>query len=233
MKITVCIATYNGELYIRKQLMSILSQLECTDEVIVSDDQSTDGTLDVVKSLKDKRIVIVENCDCRKGPVLNFENALKHATGDIIFLSDQDDVWMQNKVAVSCSFLKHYDLVFSNAIVVNKEGNTVRDYFYVQAPSTGLIKNLLYNSFFGATMAFKRSILDKALPFPTSLPMHDQWLGVIASYYYSVGYIAEPLIKYRRHDANASFCGEKSSNSLARKILFRINIIRALLSRII
>ena len=94
--ISVCIATYNGEKYLREQLDSILPQLAESDEVIVSDDGSTDGTIDLITSLNDPRIKIVSNSG-RKGYVGNFENALKHTTGDYIFLSDQDDIWYPNK----------------------------------------------------------------------------------------------------------------------------------------
>lgn len=198
----------------------------------MSDDCSTDRTLDVVESFGDSRIKIFSGFRYAS-PIKNFENALKHATGDIIFLSDQDDIWMSNKVTLSCSFLEEYDFVFSNAIMIDKNGIVVRDSFYITKPSVKIVNNLLFNPYLGATLAFKRKILAKALPFPICIPMHDQWLGVIANYYYSVGYIDCPLIKYRRHGANTSFCGEKSSNSLVRKILFRINIMRALLFRII
>lgn len=120
--ITVCIATYNGSRYIRQQLLSILPQLAETDEIVVSDDGSTDDTSEIVRSIGDKRIRIVDN---RKGEggkhyhkekdgkhyhkeeggknalsnslTQNFENALRHAKGDYIFLSDQDDVWMETR----------------------------------------------------------------------------------------------------------------------------------------
>ena len=93
--ISVCIATYNGEKYIKEQLLSILPQLGKKDEVIISDDHSTDNTLDIVKGLNDNRIKIVMN-NREKGYTSNFENALSYAIGDYIFLSDQDDIWMSN-----------------------------------------------------------------------------------------------------------------------------------------
>ncbi|MEK5777350.1 glycosyltransferase, partial [Acinetobacter nosocomialis] len=95
--ISVCLATYNGEKYIVEQLTSILSQLSPTDEVIISDDHSTDETLLLIKSLNDPRIKIITN-ELGKGYTKNFENAINHSSGDYIFLSDQDDVWVENKV---------------------------------------------------------------------------------------------------------------------------------------
>ena len=88
MKISVCMATYNGEKYIAEQIRSILPQLSEDDEVIVSDDGSSDATLDIVRSFNDPRIRIVQN-ELEHGYTKNFENALNHANGDIIFISDQ------------------------------------------------------------------------------------------------------------------------------------------------
>ena len=97
--ISVCIATYNGAAYIRQQIASILPQLSEGDEIVVSDDGSTDATLAEVRALGSPLVRIVEGP--RKGsPVLNFENALSHAKGDYLFLCDQDDVWEPHKVSV-------------------------------------------------------------------------------------------------------------------------------------
>ena len=127
--ISVCIATYNGEKYIKEQLLSILPQLGKKDEVIISDDHSTDNTLDIVKGLNDNRIKIVMN-NREKGYTSNFENALSYAIGDYIFLSDQDDIWMSNKVDYCIAELKEYDLVVSDAILINSKGEKIDDSFF-------------------------------------------------------------------------------------------------------
>ena len=95
MKISVCIATYNGAKYIEEQVQSILYQLSEKDEIINSDDGSKDNTLAIIKSLNDARIKVIHNT-LKHGLVSNFENAIKHADGDYIFLSDQDDIWTSN-----------------------------------------------------------------------------------------------------------------------------------------
>jgi len=110
MKISVCMASYNGEKYIRQQIDSILPQLGESDELIISDDSSTDDTISVVKSINDNRIKLIKDQKF-KSPVSNFENAIKNATGDFIFLCDQDDIWQPNKVESVLPFLKQYDLV--------------------------------------------------------------------------------------------------------------------------
>lgn len=116
--ISVCIATYNGERFIGQQLASILSQLGDGDEVVVSDDGSTDGTLSVVKAFNDSRVRIISG-PCKGSLVLNFENALRAATGDFIFLADQDDVWADGKVAVCTERLRRYSCVVTDAVVAD------------------------------------------------------------------------------------------------------------------
>lgn len=94
--ISVCMATYNGEEYIKEQLESILCQLGEMDEIIISDDGSTDNTLNIIESYNDSRIKIHINTG-KHGFVYNFENALQKAKGEYIFLSDQDDIWLPEK----------------------------------------------------------------------------------------------------------------------------------------
>jgi glycosyltransferase involved in cell wall biosynthesis len=97
MKISVCIATFNGGRFIQEQVMSVLPQLGEEDEMVVSDDGSTDDTIPILKSFHDPRISIWQN-NGRHGFIWNFENALTKAMGDVIFLCDQDDIWKPNKV---------------------------------------------------------------------------------------------------------------------------------------
>ena len=96
---SVCIATYNGEKFIEEQIRSILLQLDSHDEIVISDDHSTDKTIQIIKSINDDRIKIIYNKN-NKGYTNNFENAISKASGDFIYLSDQDDVWKPTKVKV-------------------------------------------------------------------------------------------------------------------------------------
>ena len=111
--ISVCIATHNGGRFLKEQLTSILCQIGENDEVIISDDGSTDDTLKIINGFNDKRIIVVNQKSPKGLPAheyatLNFENALKHAMGDYIFLADQDDVWVHNKVAVMMKYLENF-----------------------------------------------------------------------------------------------------------------------------
>ena len=233
--ISVCIATYNGEKYIKEQLNSILNQISENDEVIISDDHSTDDTIKIAKEIGDDRIKIYYN-PIEKGYAKNFENAIKKSIGDIIFLSDQDDVWLENKVQITMSYLKTYDLVISDATHVNEFlETTIGSHFKISKMKSGFLRHLLKPSYIGACMAFKRRILKKALPFPENSKYcaHDYWLTLIGEFYYKVGLIEQELILYRRHDSNASPAGKKSPNSFLKKITIRIYSITQLFLRII
>ena len=204
--ISVCIATYNGEKYIKEQLLSILPQLGKKDEVIISDDHSTDNTLDIVKGLNDNRIKIVMN-NREKGYTSNFENALSYAIGDYIFLSDQDDIWMSNKVDYCIAELKEYDLVVSDAILINSKGEKIDDsFFYKRNVYYTWLGNIFKFGFLGCCMAFKMNVLKKALPFPKKhlYCTHDNWIFLVAQSFYKVKISHEKLIRYRRHTDNLS-----------------------------
>lgn len=228
--ITVCIATYNGEKYIGEQLASILPQLSSEDEVIVSDDGSTDDTLRVVRGFDDSRIRIVDGPH-RNSPTLNFENALRHAKGDIIFLADQDDVWTTYKVKVCMKALEKSDCVVSDAIVTDDKLNVMNTSMYKMLNvKHGRLYNLLcHNGYSGCCMAFKRKVLERALPFPNEIPMHDIWIGNVAAFFYSITFVKHQLVKFRRHDNVVSCNGKGSRYSIGRRIIIRLNTIKSLL----
>ena len=200
MKVSVCIATYNGEIYIRQQLESILVQIGGNDEIIISDDGSTDNTINIIKSLGDARIKITyaNGHNFKK----NFENALCHATGDYIFLSDQDDIWLEGKYATCLQELQIYDLVITNSSVVDNNMHIIIPSFFDYYHSgPGVLKNSLNNTYFGACMAFNRKILTFALPFPKTKEIgHDIWIGLVAEMVGKVHFINQPFLLYRRHD---------------------------------
>jgi glycosyltransferase involved in cell wall biosynthesis len=231
--ISVCIASYNGEKYIKAQLDSILCQISLSDEIIISDDSSSDNTLKIIKSYNDPRIKLFEG-NVFHSPIFNFENALKKASGDFIFLSDQDDIWIENKVSTMMIELLSSDLVISDAYIVDNKGEIISKSFYkVNKSSSGIFSNLLNNSYLGCTMAFKSTFKPFILPFPSSIPMHDIWIGNVISFKGKVCFINDKLIKYRRHGGNASPTGEKSSYSFLYRISYRIRLIYTLLIRLI
>ncbi len=221
-------ATYNGKKYIRQQLESILLQLSESDEVIVSDDSSTDNTLEIIESFKDKRIKIFRG-NSFKNPIFNFEFALKQAKGDFIFLSDQDDFWLENKVEVTMKYLKYYDMIVSDCYVTDELLQIQQNSFFeLKNSKPGFFYNFYRNTYSGNCMAFRKSVLNKALPFPKSIPMHDIWLGAVCDLLFKVKFIEEKLIYFRRHGENSSSSSEKSKYNFFNKLMFRVNIILAI-----
>ena len=225
--ISVCVATYNGEKFIREQIDSILCQLSSDDEIIVSDDGSTDGTIVIINCIGDKRIRIIEG-PRKHSPTFNFENALKEAKGNYIFLADQDDVWKTNKVEVCMKWLQKYDCVVSDAEVTDSNLNPLYPSLYaIMQVRQGHIYNTVWkNGYTGCCMAFRRNILEESLPFPKDIPMHDIWIGNVAAYKYNVKFIPDKLILFRRHKETISCNGKGSKYSMWQQIKFRWNIIK-------
>lgn len=219
--------TYNGEKFIKIQLESILNQLGKNDEIVISDDSSTDKTLEIIKSFNDRRIRLFEN-NTFHSPIYNLENALKQAKGDFIFLSDQDDEWVTGKVQICMEALKKNDLVIHNANVVDANGNEIADSFFkINHTGTGKIYNLLKNGYLGCCMCFSRKLLNSLLPFPENLPMHDIYIGNFTAFNgFKVKFIKDKLIHYRRHGCNASITSEKSHRKILLRLCERIFILR-------
>lgn len=206
--ISVVIATYNGGKYISQQLKSILTQLVENDEVIIVDDCSVDNTLEIIKLLNDKRIIVFKNKH-NNGVVSSFNRGLSLAKNEIIFLSDQDDVWFDNKCQECFNIFnsnKNIVLVASDALVINENGvvlNKSLDKLKGKF-KYGVMNTIIKNRIPGCTIAFKRSLLTKVLPIPSNVPMHDIWLLCIAQMYGEIQYINKPLIYYRRHHENVT-----------------------------
>ncbi|MGL5050360.1 MAG: glycosyltransferase family 2 protein [Fusobacteriaceae bacterium] len=231
-RLSVCIATYNGEKYIKDQLDSILCQCGKDDEIILSDDNSTDKTLEIVRKYNDSRIKIYKNLK-EKGYTSNFENALLKAKGKYIFLSDQDDIWMKTKIEITLKNLENSDLVISDCQVVNENLEILeKSYFVLRGKRKGFIGMLYKTDYLGCCMAFNQKILKKGLPFPKNKKMcpHDLWLGSIGYLFFNVKKIDDKLILYRRHNNNASTGGIKGENILF-KIKFRIYLLVEVVKR--
>lgn len=227
--ISVAMATYNGEKYIKEQIDSIISQLNTDDEIVISDDGSTDKTIEIIKSYKDKRIKIYDGP--HDGIKQNFANAISKCHGRYIFLSDQDDIWLENKVKIILSTFekKKCICVTHDAIVFNSSNNEVifNSFFSFRNSKKGIIKNVIKNSYIGCCMAFDASLKNKVLPIPNAIVMHDQWIGLLSEKYGESVFIANKLIKYRRHGENASnLKHQKVINMLINRIVLIYNYIK-------
>ena len=220
-------ATYNGQKYIKEQIDSILCQLGENDELVISDDHSSDATVDIINSYKDKRIRLFYN-ELTKGVTHNFENALQKSRGEIVFLCDQDDVWLPGKLSKMTKFMLdgNYDVVECSCTLVDKDLNIIKENYYSNDfPQVKSVwRNFVKNSWLGCCMAFKRNVFEAASPFPPKVSAHDLWLCLFMQLHYKCGYMQEPMQLYRRHSNTVSFAGGKSTNSLWFRISTRAYI---------
>lgn len=228
--VSVAMATYNGEKYIEEQIRSILVNLEPQDELVISDDDSTDRTLEIIESFHDERIKVVE------GPMLgikkNFENAIRNTGGRYIFLSDQDDVWAPDKVQKVVDTFKKTKapVVVHNCSIVSEERVVLEESFFgFRNSGPGVIKNFWKNTYIGCCMAFDAALKDSFLPIPLDIEMHDQWIGIIGDLVGKNAFIEDKLIEYVRHEENASDIFNHHELSLM--IINRINLFKRLTKR--
>jgi len=245
--ISVCMATYNGEKYIAEQVKSILLLLGEEDELVVSDDSSTDDTVKILESFNDKRIKIFNhNRKNIKVPFLlsskaadnfyfaarNFENALANAKGDYIFMSDQDDIWLPNKVETILPYLKEDKLVISDAWLVNSNLERIDKLSKYRVYKKGFLANLCIRggASQGCVCAFTKNIKDFILPIPKNALTHDYWTSLLSELKFSSVYIPEQLILYRRHLSTVSH-SEKSFHSLLYISRYRMLILYECLKR--
>ena len=239
--ISVCIPTYNGEKFIKEQIQSILVQLEEHDEIIISDDASTDNTLLIIREFHDKRIRIIHH---KKSPVSkdfrymytteNLENALLNARGDYIYLADQDDVWEPDKIIITQASLQNHLLICSDCKIIDENGALLHSsYFQWNNSGSGVMKNLLKSSYLGCCMAFKKELLSLILPISKFKVPHDIWIGLIAELHGSIYFDKHKLVSYRRHEHNLSPSGGTSTNSLFFKLKYRWILLWSLSNRII
>ncbi len=204
--VSVAIASFNGEKYIKEQLASVMSQTRKPDEVIISDDNSTDATVAHCESFKKAapfRVDIFIN-EKNVGVTRNFENALRKCRGDIVFLCDQDDVWFPNKIETIKDLFnsKSEVLAISNDAIICDENLTATKYTTIrQNLAIGRSESAVIS---GCCSAFRREFLEIALPIPQAAEAHDNWLNGLANLLSARVICGDALQYYRRHGNNES-----------------------------
>lgn len=214
MTISICMATYNGAKYIRKQMNSILNQdlsdhPEAELEIIVSDDGSTDDTLQIIKSYHDERIKIYHHQQKRThkykkelfAATENFGYALEKATGDYIFLSDQDDIWAPYKIKKSLDVLTKHGGLCATAFYMG--ANTKEIWGVVKYKEYSRFKLRRERYFYGFSIGMTKEFLKKIIPMPV-IPAHDIYMTLVASFCNRVTIINEPCAFHRKHGQNTT-----------------------------
>ena len=204
IRASVAMAVYNGEKYIKEQIDSILGMMSKDDELIISYDESTDHTLEIITDYarKDPRIKIVY--DDGHSVESNFNCAVNNSRGRYIFLADQDDIWINNKID---EMIMYFD-ENPECVVLICDGYPLR--------------NFIKGSYLGCQMAFKSSIKKNVWPVSTNPPLpHDLWLGVKGAKYGKIALIDKKLIKHRLHEENYSNTSKmKLINVIKNRYLF-------------
>jgi glycosyltransferase involved in cell wall biosynthesis len=206
--ISIAMATYNGSLYLKEQLDSIINQTYKNIEIIIVDDCSIDNTVDIILQYKQQYpfIKLLQNQQ-NLGIVKSFAKALSKCNGDYIALSDQDDVWFPDKLErlltnIGDSLLIHSDavLVDSNMQVIAKSNIDAAKKDRYKSDFTDY---LISNNVTGCTALFSKELLKLALPIPAGFYVHDHYLAIIAGFYGKIELLEEPLIYYRQHGNNS------------------------------
>lgn len=240
VRISVAVVTYNGADYIEEQLDSILKQLTGEDEVIISDDGSNDGTRKIIEAYQQRepRIRLLEGP--QKGIKKNVEHAIAHCRGSYIYLADQDDIWLEDKVEkVQKAFSKteslvviHDARVFAESPGSDKKPEIIMESFFAfRQAGAGVLKNIWKNSYIGCCMAFRKELKEKIIPIPEQIEMHDQWIGILNDFYHADScFLREPLLLYRRHgDNNSGMTHYGVCRMLRNRIIFLYYFFRRIL----
>lgn len=238
MAISVCMATYNGEKFVREQMISILNQLSSGDEVIVVDDCSTDNTVNVIKELADSRIKIYLNAQ-NKSHVYTFGHAISLANNDIVFMSDQDDIWTPGRVKLMIKKLNETGLSFasSNFGCININGKEIPCLIppLYETDSRRHFNNIIgilkgNRHYYGCTMAFRKDFIKLILPIPRFIESHDLWIALAGNLICSNIHIEEKTLMRRIHENNATELNRGTTAKFWTRVLFSLSII-ILLSR--
>ncbi len=227
---SVCMASYNGERFIRKQLESILAQIGANDEVIIIDDGSSDSTPDIVRQMaaSDPRLKLIVN-EKNLGVNGTFEKAIGMATGRCIFLSDQDDIWTDGRYQLMLDAIDKNKVlcVAGNFSLIDADGKPLDlDMGRLYAKdSSAYAKNILSiftgsTCYFGCCMAFDSKLKETILPFPEGIECHDLWIAMAANYLKSNAHLDDIVLLHRMHGNNATETQRALKNKIkARSIM--------------
>jgi len=235
-KMSACMAAFNGGAFVEGQLHSILSQLKPEDEVVIVDDGSTDDTLQRVMRIGDARVRVLKHLK-NAGVVATFEDALRSATGDILFLCDDDDLWAPTKVSRFLDVFKSrpdVGIVTSRVRIIDEDDRPMPDSRINRNGRflPGFWRNLVVNHYQGSAMAIRASLLGRVLPFPVRKGfLHDAWIGTRNDLLGGrVAFLDEDLLLYRRHGNNASRTKSLLSQIRTRADLLLAHLVCALRS---
>ena len=206
MNVSVLMTTYNGESFIKEQLDSVVKQLEKTDELIISDDGSTDNTIKIIKEYLRENIKLFDGP--HNGVIKNFEYAFSKSSNNVILFCDQDDIWNENKIkTIKDRFKKEptIGVIMHDANIMHDiPGDSDNTIFRNRKARHGILKNVVASSYYGCCMAITRDYMLKIMPFPPNTLSYDQYIGNCAEIDKTTMFISDKLIYHREHANNWS-----------------------------
>lgn len=209
IRASVAMAVYNGERYIKEQIDSVLERMGPKDELVISYDRSTDSTRQIIDGYAagDTRVKVVEH-EKPSGAQANFTNAVMHCRGEYIFLADQDDIWIGDKIerVVQKFEQSGADLVVHDGYMADGELNPLpKTIFERFGTYDSPVRNIIKCTYWGCCMAFRSHVREYVCPFPTENKVgHDLWLGVLVGFHGKIARLDECLMMHRLHDSNVS-----------------------------
>lgn len=231
-RVSVVMATYDGAAYVVEQLTSILAELGPHDEVLVADDVSRDTTVDLVRAVADPRVLVLPG-EVNRGHVATFARALARATGDVVLLADQDDVWPAGRVDLLVAGLRDAGVAAGNITTFGTHAVPPRRRLVPVGPGSPLLwrtRNLVgqllgRRPYLGSAMAVRREVLSLALPIPAYVESHDVWLAMIGNTVAGMAHVPQSVLAHRVHGANVSTPRRRSLPVVA---VSRLAMLRAL-----
>lgn len=226
-------AAYNGARHIGEQISSILSELQEHDELVIVNDYSTDNTAEIIREFGDRRIRLIE-AESNAGYVRTFERALSEASGQFVFLSDQDDIWIPGRVELMISALADSAMVVSNCEHIEGAPGRFHEIRLRAKDSGRTVRNTVgvlvgYRLHWGCAMAFRSTVLGQILPFPPyTRESHDQWIAMVGIVNRSIHYMEEDTVLHRLHGENLTPAGIRGIRKIFRaRIVFIRNLFEA------
>lgn len=239
MKISVCMATYNGARFVCEQLDSILYQISHNDEIVIVDDCSKDNTVDLIRAYSDTRIRIFCNSE-NLGVNKTFEKAISLACGEYIFLSDQDDIWCPGRMKTMKDALDISNVLLVSTLFscIDGDGNTCSTLSPMlhSLDSNRYIRNIFgiflkKRSYYGCAMAFRYELKKIILPFPFYIESHDLWIAFAANICCSNLHLEYCSLLHKVHGENASIVKRNIIRKINSRIIFLISIIHLYLRK--
>jgi glycosyltransferase involved in cell wall biosynthesis len=230
--IDLLLATYNGEGYLEDQIESFLCQTNNDWRLIVRDDGSSDETRSILARMAKKfpeKVMILEDGDERLGVIGNFSRLMETSSSKYTMFSDQDDLWLPDKIEISIKRMNELEKKFGNTTpilihtdlrVVNEKLETIAesfwDYQLTDPDITSLNRLLMQNNITGCTMIINKALRDISLPIPEGVMMHDWWVALVAASFGVIDYLPQATILYRQHGSNVE--GAKKWNPLRKAL---------------